>query len=1276
MQRSSFSLILFILISLSIVCHPLYAGQLLYSTFIGGSNYDFAWAMTVDKDGYMYITGDTYSSDFPTTGGAFDQTYNSTAGTSDVFVIKLNPTGTGRVYSTYLGGSRDDYGYAIAIDTVGNAYVTGATYSTNFPTVPGSYDVTINNSIGYDDAYVSKLNPNGTALIYSTYLGGNNSDHGWGIAVTNSGIAYVTGVTQSTNFPTTASAVDQTHNGGMDVFVTKLNTAGTALSYSTFLGGSGNEAGYGITVDTTGNAYITGATNSSNYPNSVGAVDPSYNGGGGDGFLSKLNPTGTSLLRSTFIGGTDYDAAFTVRVADSGNIYLVGMTQSTDFPTTPGAYDVTFNGVADIFVCNLNSTVSTFLYSTYLGGTKDEQGWGLALDNQENAYITGYTAGPNFPTTVDAYDRTYNGGTSDIIISKLNADGTALVYSTFVGGNGDDIEIGYGIGLDKSGNAYVAGPTGSPDFPTTHGAFDTSYNDLCDVFALKMSVVPSIGHAIYSDINNNNLVDQGDTLTLQFDNRMRVNNATASDFYLPVSGNSLGTGATVSVNTANDTQVVITLGSGVNLKITGTFSIKSASSGSPSGIDISAAMTPNAIEDLGGTDAIDGGVIGINDSGQDILYAVSNKATVIVAANGGTATVSTTVNDYYQRHQLSVPAGALAANTTVTAGKPGNNFGYLSAVAFNPPTLSFNTAKPATVTVEYKDADIREQLGYMETGMRIYQWKNSATGWVLVPQTFGKQSVDRIHKTVSLKINKLNMVGATGNLLDDDQFAANTTIVYANIALPTVGASTGKVSAAPGSLLAGNTAITLTVATTGIYTNHKLTLTNYTTAYSGTTVILTQASLGERYGWQNYAVLKIITNGTITTASNLTLEYKDHTDINNQYLNDVIGGYEPQLRISRWRNDLGAWEKLPEPQSVNRTRNRVTAKVDDITQSQIYAVGVDTSINPGFLNSYGAFSTNSDSSHWFFEKYGDGTGTGALSWLETYSGQSGVMKLYQAAGQKAQITQVFSVPSTGWYTATVKLATDITETAKQQKVYLYLQELGSDYSVVEVANQVLSFGAGAFTGAGEWRELEISFYVRNTTLGVQVVGINPSGSGITGSLYIDDIWVTAGATSPLATIPLNNASFSSNTSGWSFQLYADATAMGTWSWLSSWNGRTGILKATQNSGDKGKLSQLFAFLNTDNSMRGSVWVYSGASAITNTQKIYLYTYSYDAGYTKIIESGNAILQSGKWSPNQWQQLQFGYIPLTKYNAVQVVGINPVGRPTQSVYFDEVVLKQD
>ena len=328
---------------------------LVYSTYLGGSNHEYANGIAIDSSGNAYITGVTYSTDFPTTAGAFDTTFNG--GQYDAFVTKLNATGSGLVYSTYLGGSFDDVGYGIAIDSSGNAYLTGFTTFTDFPTTAGAFDITYNG--GQYDAFVTKLNATGSGLVYSTYLGGSEShDIGFGIAIDSSGNAYVTGYTISGDFPTTAGAFDTTYNGGFgsDVFITKLNATGSGLVYSTYLGGSaqGQDIGRGITLDGSGNAYVTGYTLSTDFPTTSGAFDTTYNGGAHDVFITKLNATGSGLVYSTYLGGSFDDRGNGIAIDGSGNVYVTGYTSSTDFPTTSGAFDTTHNNSTDVFVVKLN----------------------------------------------------------------------------------------------------------------------------------------------------------------------------------------------------------------------------------------------------------------------------------------------------------------------------------------------------------------------------------------------------------------------------------------------------------------------------------------------------------------------------------------------------------------------------------------------------------------------------------------------------------------------------------------------------------------------------------------------------------------------------------------------------------------------------------------------------------------------------------------------------------------------------------------------------------
>jgi hypothetical protein len=329
------------------------------------------------------------------------------------------------------------------------------------------------------------------------------------------------------------------------------------------------------------------------------------------------------------------------------------------------------------------------------------------------------------------------------------------------------------------------------------------------------------------------------------------------------------------------------------------------------------------------------------------------------------------------------------------------------------------------------------------------------------------------------------------------------------------------------------------------------------------------------------------------------------------------------------------------------------------------------------LNHYETFDSVVDTTYWVFEKYGDGTGSGTLSWVSSYNGQTGVVRITQDSGEKGQLSRVFTVASSGWYTATAKVATDISDQTQQQKVYLYLQELANDYQVAATGNIVIQQGKGGLGSAGNWRDLKIAFYASNTILGVQVVSINPITATDSGSLYVDNIIVTAGASQPTGNVTITNANFDTNISNWLVEVYADGTGPGTWGWLSSYSSHTGICYATQTSGQKGKISQIVNLPYAQHDATGSIWVYSGAAAKANTQKVYLYIYSYDnSGYANIQESGNAILEFGKWTQGVWRELKFGYSPLTNYNGLQLVGINKAGQPTQSIYFDSVAVKQD
>ena len=456
---------------------------LVYSTYIGGSSTEFGRGIAVDLAGNAYVTGLTASTDFPTV----NPLQPVFGGSEDVFVMKLNSTGSALVYSTYIGGTSSDDAAGIAVDSAGNAYITGVSYSTDFPTTAGALGTAVNDS---GNAFVTKLNPTGSGFIYSTYLGGSDLDNGNGIAVDPGGNAYVIGATASTDFPTTAGAF-QTTNDSQRAFVAKLNPTGSALVYSTYLGGSdGGEVGSGIAVDTSGNAYVTGHTGAIDFP-TVNPLQPTLNGEV-DAFVSKLNPTGSALVYSTFFGGSGSDDAKGIAVDLAGNAYVTGTTSSTDFPTV-NALQAVFGGNLDAFVAKLNPTGSALVYSTYLGGGSGGGSSGgsddardIAVDLAGNAYVTGVTGSTDFPT-VNPLQPGFR-GSGDAFVTKINAAGTSLIYSTYLGGTSVDPEIGNGIAVDSAGNAYVIGTTSSTDFPTVN-AFQAGFGGNLDAFVAKL--IPS-----------------------------------------------------------------------------------------------------------------------------------------------------------------------------------------------------------------------------------------------------------------------------------------------------------------------------------------------------------------------------------------------------------------------------------------------------------------------------------------------------------------------------------------------------------------------------------------------------------------------------------------------------------------------------------------------------------------------------------------------------------------------------------------------------------------
>jgi hypothetical protein len=468
---------------------PLYIDPLVYSTYLGGSDVDGGNSIAVDSAGNAYITGGTFSTDFPTvnpiqaTGG----------GVQHVFVAKLNAAGSALIYSTYLGGNGTDYGLGIAADSAGNAYVTGLTFSTNFPTMNPLQPA----NAGSNDGFVTTINPTGSALVYSTYLGGGGADGGTAIALDSSGDAYVTGDTSSTDFPTT-NPLQTTYGGGtFDAFVAEINPSGSALVYSTYLGGANFDGGTGIAVDSSGNAYVTGDTYSTDFP-TMNALQVTYGGGGNrDAFVSEINSTGSALVYSTYLGGFGNDYGGGIAVDSSGNAYFTGHTSSTDFPTMNPLQSTPGGGSWDAVVTKISPSGAAFIYSTYLGGTGDDFGYGIAADSSGNAYVIGATGSTDFPT-MNALQPA-NGGTQNAFVAMLNPSGSAFVYSTYFGGSGS--ETGNAIAADSAGNVYFTGNTSSTDFPTMNPLQPTYGGGSGDAFVAKIGNIYSSTTTVASSLN-------------------------------------------------------------------------------------------------------------------------------------------------------------------------------------------------------------------------------------------------------------------------------------------------------------------------------------------------------------------------------------------------------------------------------------------------------------------------------------------------------------------------------------------------------------------------------------------------------------------------------------------------------------------------------------------------------------------------------------------------------------------------------------------------------
>jgi len=481
---------------------PIVIDPILQSTYLGGSDIDYANALAISSDGYVYVAGGTSSTDFPNTSGGAQQTRNDLG---DAFVSKLNSNLTQILQSTYLGGNYSDYALALAISSDGYVYVAGETESTDFPRTSGGAQ----ESNIISDAFVARLNPSLTQILQSTYLGGNSRDVGAALAIhPRTGEVYVAGWTSSTNFPGTSGGAqatigDLSTNIYRDAFVARLNPSLTQILQSTYLGGQNEEVALALAIHpTTGEVYVAGWTVSIDFPGTSGGAQASRIGNNNDAFISRLNQSLTRILQSTYLGGSGYERATALAIhPTTGEVYVAGSTFSTDFPNTNGGAQATRGDVfyGDAFISRLNQSLTQILQSTYLGGNSEDVGTALAIHPRTGeVYVAGWTGSTNFPNTAGGAQETLgNFLNGDAFISRLNQSLTQILQSTYLGGRSSDSAYALAI-HPTTGEVYVAGSTSSTDFPNTNGGAQTSNNGNGDAFVARLTADLAAGASPYT----------------------------------------------------------------------------------------------------------------------------------------------------------------------------------------------------------------------------------------------------------------------------------------------------------------------------------------------------------------------------------------------------------------------------------------------------------------------------------------------------------------------------------------------------------------------------------------------------------------------------------------------------------------------------------------------------------------------------------------------------------------------------------------------------------
>lgn len=507
--------------------HALIIDPLIQSTYLGGTQADIVYAMSLSDSGDVYVAGHTGSSDFPGVTGGAQTNY---VANFEPFVAKLSADLSSLTQATYLGGAGYESIFNLALDGNGDVYVTGITDSTDFPGTTGSAQAS---NSGLNDGFVAKLSADLTTLIQSTYLGGMENDYAYHLALGSSGQVYVTGGTGSTDFPSTAGGAQTSMNGSGAIFVAMLNADLTTVMQATYLGGTENEGVSTLAIGASGEVYLAGDTTSADFPGTVGGAQVAT-GGMTDMFVAMLSADLTALKQATYLGGAGPDYTVTMALGSSGQVYVAGSTAFADFPGTAGGAQVSNGGNYDAFVAVLSVDLTGLTQATYLGGADFDEARRLAIGGNGEVYVTGDTRSTDFPGTTSGAQASYGGGSEDSFVALLSADLTDLTQATYLGGtSGENVQA---LALGSSGQVYVAGSTKSTDFPATAGGAQVSFGGIMDAFvamidSLSLFAVPVIDGL--ADLTVNSGQETTESLTITGEGSLMVTVTSSNQTLLP-----------------------------------------------------------------------------------------------------------------------------------------------------------------------------------------------------------------------------------------------------------------------------------------------------------------------------------------------------------------------------------------------------------------------------------------------------------------------------------------------------------------------------------------------------------------------------------------------------------------------------------------------------------------------------------------------------------------------------------------------------------------------